>query len=293
MATVTTIVEEPRHQEIRPIPWAPIAWFGILLIAGYWPVLKLLVRQWIDNEDMGHGFFVPAVAGYIAWQNREKWMHLPLKWNPAGLLVILIGTAQLVAATLGVEFFLARTAFLVTLAGILIFAGSWPLFKQMLFPLFLLAFMIPIPEILYNQITFPLQMFASQVAEWGLTMMNIPVLREGNILEIPSQRLSVVEACSGIRSLLSLTFLSLAYGYFFESRTWMRVFIFFVTIPIAIIANATRVTLTGLFSEWDPELAQGIFHTMEGWVIFVIAMAMLYIVHRAASAVAGGNRSGK
>jgi exosortase len=162
----------------------------------------------------------------------------------------------------------------------------------MIFPLFLLCFMIPIPEIIYNQITFPLQMFASQVAEWGLSALGIPVLREGNILEIPSQRLSVVEACSGIRSLLSLTFLSLAYGYFFEARTWMRSLLFFVTIPIAIIANAARVTLTGLFSEWDPQLAQGIFHTMEGWVIFVLAMGMLYATHKIMSATSRGIRRG-
>jgi exosortase len=292
MSTAVTALEESGKGEARAIPWAPVAWFTSLLLAGYWPVLSLLVRQWIDNEDMGHGFFVPAVAGYIAWQNRERWLGLPLKWNWLGLVVILFGTLQLVAATLGVEFFLSRTAFLVTLAGTLLYVGSWPLFKEMIFPLFLLCFMIPIPEIIYNQITFPLQMFASQVAEWGLSALGIPVLREGNILEIPSQRLSVVEACSGIRSLLSLTFLSLAYGYFFEARTWMRSLLFFVTIPIAIIANAARVTLTGLFSEWDPQLAQGIFHTMEGWVIFVLAMGMLYATHKIMSATSRGIRRG-
>lgn len=293
MSTAATVLEESGRAEARKIAWTPVAWFTALLLAGYWPVLTLLVRQWIDNEDMGHGFFVPAVAIYIAWQNREKWIDLPLRRNWLGLVVILLGTMQLVAATLGAEFFLSRTALLITLSGMLLYVGSWPLLKEMLFPIFLLGFMIPIPEIIYNQITFPLQMFASLVAEWGLSVFGIPVLREGNILEIPSQRLSVVEACSGIRSLLSLTFLSLAYGYFFESRTWMRWLLFFVTIPIAIIANAARVTLTGLFSEWDPQLAQGIFHTMEGWVIFVLAMCMLYLTHWIVSAVSKGVRRGQ
>jgi exosortase len=280
MSTAPTALEQSQKTNTPAIPWAALGWFGLLLLVGYWPVLSLLVRQWIDNEDMGHGFFVPAVAAYIAWQEREKWIRLPLKWNWLGLAVIFIGTAQLIVATLGVEYFLSRTALILTLAGVLLFVGSWPLLKQMAFPLFLLGFMIPIPEILYNQITFPLQMFASTVAEWGLSAMGVPVLREGNILEIPSQRLSVVEACSGIRSLLSLTFLSLAYGYFFESRTWVRWYLFFITIPIAIVANASRVTITGLLSEWDPELAKGVFHTMEGWVIFVFAMILLYGAHK-------------
>src|SRR5206468_4497010 len=115
----------------------------------------------------------------------------------------------------------------------------------MAFPLFLLFFMVPIPTAIYNQITFPLQILASRLADGALTVLGVPVLREGNILDLPSQRLSVVEACSGIRSLLSLTFLSLVYGYFFEKRTGVRIALFFATIPIAIVANGSRVTLTG------------------------------------------------
>ena len=185
------------------------------------------------------------------------------------------GTAQLVVATLGAEYFLARTALVISLTGILLFVGSWPLLKQFLFPLAILAFMIPIPAIIYNQITFPLQMFASQVAERALDVLGVPVFREGNILELPSQRLSVVEACSGIRSLLSLSFLSLAYGFFSEKRTWLRWVLFFMTIPIAVATNAGRVTATGLVSEFNPELAKGIFHTMEGLVSWAVAMVLL------------------
>jgi exosortase len=185
----------------------------------------------------------------------------------------------MLAATLGVELFLARTAFLVSLAGVVITLGGLALLKLMAFPLFLLIFMVPIPAIIYNQITFPLQLFASQVAEFVLGLIGIPVLREGNVLELPSQRLSVVEACSGIRSLLSLTFLSLVYGYFFETRTLIRILLFVATIPIAIVANAGRVTITGILSEYKPELAQGFFHSAEGWVIFMIALAMLVGTH--------------
>jgi exosortase len=134
--------------------------------------------------------------------------------------------------------------------------------------------------VIYNQITFPLQIKASEAAELALTVIGIPVLREGNILNLPSQQLNVVEACSGIRSLLTLTFLSLVYGYFFEKRTWVRVVLFFSTIPIAISANAGRVTLTGILSEIKPEYAEGFLHEFSGWVIFMVALAIMIALHQ-------------
>jgi exosortase len=141
--------------------------------------------------------------------------------------------------------------------------------------------MVPIPAVIYTQITFPLQIFASRLADFALTVLGIPVLREGNILELPSGPLSVVEACSGIRSLLSLTFLSLVYGYLFEKQTWRRVVIFLATIPVALIANGGRVTLTGVLSQISPDLAHGFFHESTGMVTFFAAAVMLFVVHQA------------
>jgi exosortase len=140
--------------------------------------------------------------------------------------------------------------------------------------------MVPIPAVVYNQITFPLQLFASDVAARLLELSGIPVLRDGNILELPSQKLNVVEACSGIRSLLTLGFLSLVYGYFFDKRPSVRTILFLSTVPIAIAANAFRVTLTGILSEIDPQLAHGLMHTASGWVIFMVALAILVVWHQ-------------
>ena len=140
--------------------------------------------------------------------------------------------------------------------------------------------MVPIPAVIYNRITFPLQIFASTVAELTLNLIGIPTLREGNVLDLASGPLSVVEACSGIRSLLSLTFLSLVYGYFFDPKSWVRPILLIGVVPIAIIANASRVTITGIISEYDKEMAQGVFHTLEGWVIFMIAFVMLGVLHQ-------------
>ena len=152
--------------------------------------------------------------------------------------------------------------------------------KKLAFPLFLLFFMVPIPSVIYSAATFQAADSGQPARRCALTVLAIPVLREGNVLELPNQRLSVVEACSGIRSLLSLTFLSLVYGYFFERKTWLRVVLFLSTIPIAIVANASRVTMTGIMTQVKADLAEGFFHQAEGWVIFMVALVILIVWHQ-------------
>jgi len=274
---MTPVVETPKKNSL---PWNGIAWFGALLLAVYAPVLKNLIRQWNNDPDMGHGFFVPAVVAYIIWQDRDELSAMKPEPNLWGLLVIAWGAAQLLVATLGTELFTARMSFVVTLVGIIWTLGGTRMLRKLAFPLFLLLFMLPIPAVIYSAATFKLQILASQLADSALTLLSVPVLREGNVLELPNQKLSVVDACSGIRSLLSLTFLSLVYGYFFERKTWVRTVLFFSTIPIAIIANASRVTITGIMTQIKAELAEGFFHEAEGWVIFMVALVILIVWHQ-------------
>jgi exosortase len=260
--------------------YGKLVFFGLLILLCYAPILKALAGDWAANDDMGHGFFVPVVAGYIIWQQKDELKTIPAQTSWWGLPVVLFGAAQSIAATLGVELFLSRTALIVTLVGAVWMLGGTALLKKLAFPLFLLVFMVPIPALIFNSITFPLQILATQLAYGALTLLGIPVLRRGNVLELPSQTLSVVEACSGIRSLLSLTFLALAYGYFFEKRRWLRLVLFLATVPIAILANGGRVTVTGILSQIKPDLAVGFFHESTGWVIFMIALGILVLLHR-------------
>jgi exosortase len=270
----------PETMRKSQLPWGQIAWFGLLIMACYGPVLKALVHQWSTDADMGHGFFVPVIAGYIVWQKRDELLAITPQPNWWGLAVVVLGGIQLIVGTLGVELFLARTSFVIVLIGAVWLLGGNLMLKKLAFPLFLLFFMVPIDAVIYNQITFPLQLLASRLADGALTLIGVPVLREGNILELPNQRLSVVEACSGIRSLLSLSFLSLVYGYFFERKTWIRVVLFFSTVPIAIVANSSRVTITGILTQIKPEAAEGFFHEAEGWVIFMVALGILILLHQ-------------
>lgn len=270
---------------VRPlIPWNVLGWFAGLVTLCYLPVIAQLVAQWNNDDDMGHGFFVPVLAGYIAWQKRDEFLAQPAKPSWMGLALVLYSAVQLCVATLGAELFLARTALVLAIIGAVWFLGGTKRLRVLAFPLFLLFFMIPIPAIIYNQITFPLQLLASRAAEWALMVIGIPVLREGNILELAGEKLSVVDACSGIRSLLSLTFLSLVYGYFFEKKTWLRVLLFVATVPIAIVANASRVTLTGILADIRPEYAHGFLHSASGMVIFMVALAILGVFHQMVNA---------
>ena len=274
---MTPVLKSPPKNKL---PWAGIAWFGLILVACYMPVLQRLIHQWNYDPDMGHGFFVPVIAAFIVWQRRDELAAIKPQPNLWGLLVIAWGGIQLLIATLGAELFTARMSFVVTIIGVVWTLGGTVMLKKLAFPLFLLFFMLPIPSVIYSAATFKLQILASQLADTALTVLSIPVLREGNVLELPNQKLSVVEACSGIRSLLSLTFLSLVYGYFFERKTWMRVVLFVSTIPIAIVANASRVTMTGIMTQVKAELAEGFFHQAEGWVIFMVALAILIVWHQ-------------
>ena len=278
MASALTAAAPQRKQSV--FNWTAVGWFGVLLVVCYASILAALVKNWNDDADMGHGFFVPIIAAYIAWLKRDEIANLPVRPNWWGLAIVIYGAFQMYIATLGAELFLARTSFVISIIGMVLLLGGTQYLRVFAFPLFLLFFMVPIPAIIYNRITFPLQIYASEAADSVLGLLGYAVLREGNILELPSQRLSVVEACSGIRSLLSLSFLALVYGYFFEKKTWVRVALFLSTIPIAMIANAARVTLTGILSEIKPELAEGFFHEFSGWVIFMIALAIMVGLHQ-------------
>lgn len=262
------------------LPWVPIGWFLGLILILFFPVIKTMVWEWALIQDMGHAFFVPLLAGYVVWQDREKIMRQPVKPCWPALILVVWAFAQMLLGILGADFFLARTAFLLAIVGVIWTLAGTAVLRSLAFPLLLLLFMIRIPLFIYQQITFKLQILASQLATAALGLVGIPVLRDGNVLELPTQRLEVVEACSGIRSLLSLSFLSLAYAHLFDRRGWMKPVLFIATVPIAIFANACRITLTGILGGYNKELAEGVYHEFEGWVVFMVALAVLLLVHR-------------
>jgi exosortase len=258
-----------------------------LVAALYGPILTQLVVQWWQDPDYGHGFVVPFFVGYVLYQCRHKLQHVPRGASNLGFPVMLGAIVLLLAGTLGAELFVSRSSLLFLLGGMILFFAGWKMLRAVAFPLAFLVLMIPLPALIYNQVTFPLQLLASRLASNSLELLGIPVLREGNVLVLPNYSLEVVEACSGIRSLMSLIALAVAYGYFVEKRLWARITLVVLMVPIAVASNALRVVGAGVVTySWGPQYAEGFFHFFQGWLIFVSAVACMLLVHSFLSRVA-------
>jgi len=247
----------------------------------YAPILLRLAQQWWHDPNFSHGFLVPLFSVYVFWQNRARLQSLPRAGSSSGLLIVAVALVVLVVGELGAELFLSRVSLLLLLAGLIVFFLGWTQFRAVLFPWAFLFLMLPVPAIVFNQITFPLQLLTSKLAAVVLPWFGVPVLREGNIIHLPAMPLEVADACSGIRSLLSLATLSVIYGYLMESRISIRVVLALASIPIAVAANGLRIVGTGLLVQyWDPDRAEGFFHTFSGWLIFVVSLVMLFLLHQ-------------
>lgn len=257
--------------------WLWSAVLVLLVLALYAPIIKDLITQWWTDGDYSHGFFVPFFSGYALWRVRERWVRTEIKPNNIGFVVMLGAIGLLLLGSLGAEFFTSRFSLLVLLAGMIIFMTGWKMLRAVSFPLAYLMWMIPIPVIIYNQITFPLQIIASRLATAGLELANVPVLRDGNILVMADYSLEVVEACSGIRSLLTLMALAVAYGYLVSPLRWVKYVLAILMIPIAIGTNAFRIMVAGILAHrFGPATAEGFLHEFSGWAIFIVALLLMF-----------------
>lgn len=260
---------------------AALAAVGAAAVIVYGPVLSSLVRQWASDENYSHGFIVIPFAVYFAWRDRRRLAALPVRPAAAGLLLAIGALVLLVAGQLGAELFLTRVSLIGVTAGTILFLYGRAHLRALAFSLGLLFLMVPLPAVVFNQIAFPLQLLASRVGESVLSAAGIPVLREGNVLILPTTTLEVAQACSGIRSLVSLLTLAVLLGKLSEPRRWARVALAVLAVPIAIAANAARVAGTGLAADWiGPRAADGFFHEFSGWVVFVMAFSLLALAQR-------------
>jgi exosortase len=263
---------------------------GFTLMYGH--VWVKLVHDWWTDDNYSHGFLIVPIALYLAWERRRLVAAAPNKPALAGLVIVLVSIGTLLAGILGAELFLTRISILGTVTGSVLFLFGWQRLRVLAFPLAFLLLMIPLPAIIFNQIAFPLQLLASRVGEAAMMSVDIPVLREGNVLILANTSLEVAEACSGIRSLVSLLTLGIMFGYFTDRRSWVRVLIALSTIPIAIVANGARVAGTGMAAHrFGPEAAQGFLHEFSGWAVFMVAFLMMMALQRVVVRLAPPQRS--
>jgi len=260
--------------------WVQAGLLFVLTGVLYYRIVPDLIAEWWTNPNYSHGFLVPFFSAFVVWQNRKLLSSIPIEPSWLGLAAVAGSLGILVVGQLGAEFFLTRTSLIFLIAGLLIYFLGWRHFKASFFPWIFLFFMIPIPVIIFNQLAFPLQFMAARIASDILSLIGIPVLRDGNIIQLPVMSLEVAEACSGIRSLMSLGALAVIYGYFLETRKLPRILLALAAVPIAVISNAFRIVGTGLMgSYWSPDKAEGFFHEFSGWVIFVISLGLLLLAH--------------
>jgi exosortase len=279
--------------------WRVLAVSAAIVFA-YATVLNRLGQHWWIDENYSHGLLIPLIIGYILWSQRDSFRKQPVQ--PSfflGTTLVLLGLLGLWAGTAGAELYIQRLSFIVVLVGTIIYFWGFRFIRLTAVSFGLLLLAIPIPAIIFNKIAFPLQIFASKCAVWSMRVLDIPVLRQGNVIELiplgggEIKKLEVVEACSGIRSLMTLTTLAVVFAYFTHPTGssssggrlgWIKSYAFwrsglliFAALPIAIITNAGRVSGTGVLAHYyGTQVADGFFHTFSGWVIYIAAFVMLF-----------------
>ncbi len=262
---------------LAPLPL--VAWLYASIIFG-------LFLQWNRDPTFIHGIFVPFFALFVLQQDRKKLKAIESAPSWAGLPLIAVGLIVLVWGVLGVELFASRVSLLILIAGLITLFRGWTFFRAVLFPWAALILMIPIPNKIANQIAFPLQLLAAKLATALLVLVGVPALRQGNVIELSSMSLQVAEACSGILSFWSLVTLAIIYGYLMDARTWVRVVLACLAVPVIVVANSFRIIGTGLLMQYsDMDKAEWFYRALGGWPAFVLALIILFAVHRVISVI--------
>src|SRR5437764_325386 len=298
---------------IRRKIYQPLA-IALALGFVYFMVLVKLGSDWWYDENYSHGLLIPFVIAFIMWQERSRFANVsaqPAAW--LGAVGVAISTLMLWAGTAGAELFVQRFSLVLMLASVVVYFFGVRLMRFVAVPLFLLFLAIPIPQIVFNKIAFPLQLFASRCAVAAMSFFSIPVLRQGNVIELmplgatEPKKLAVVEACSGIRSLMTLVTLAVIYAYFTTPGGYARlrragretsayrsfaiirpILLVLSAVPIAILTNALRVSGTGVLAHYyGTRVADGFFHSFSGWVVYIAAALLLFATGFALDRIGG------
>ncbi len=263
--------------KVKNRTWLPIILLVAAFVILFFPAIRELFIDWSIDPNYQHGFLIPIVSAYLIWQKREKLRQLTFR--PAfakGFIALLLSMLLFIVGTAGAEWFLSRIAMLICLVGLVIYFGGTALFRQLWFPLLFLGFMIPLPYVIYYRLTFPLQQLASFSAFQAMQVIGIPGLREGNILHFAGYSLEVVEACSGLRSMMVLMALAALVAYLAPLSNPLRWLLFASAVPIAIVANVWRlmsIAALGIF--WSAEAAAGFMHEGSGIFVFLCGLFLL------------------
>jgi len=251
-----------------------------LLAGAFWPILAGIYGSWFDERSyMEHGILVVPAAAYMAWAKRDKLAAVVPQPSLWGLGLLAWGALQAMLGVLGQWVWVSRTAFLVSFVGCIALVYGFRMIRELVYPLCTLILMIAPPDFVFQALTLRLQLLASRLGSDALEALGYSVLREGNIIEMVGIKLSVEEACSGIRSLVAILFMCVLYNYFFVEKKSMRIWILACAIPIAILGNAIRIVATGIAGQYNHAWVSGATHEAFGYVSVLVAALGCIGVH--------------
>ncbi len=253
-----------------------VIFFMTAFVFLYWDTIYNVVMQWYNDENYSHGFLIPFVSGYLLWQRKDDLKDVVLKPSNIGIFIVLSGLCLFLIGKLSSELFTMRSSMLIVLAGIILYTSGFKFFKEISFPFFYLIFMIPLPYLIYDTVAFPLKLFVTGFSVEFLSSIGVLVVREGNIIHLADTTLEVADACSGIRSIISLLAMSTALSYLTQSGWIRKLILSILAVPIAIFVNSVRVIVTGILAEiYGSKVAEGFFHEFAGLLIFGVAIILL------------------
>lgn len=274
---------------VDPVRRWPCVVFVIGLLGLYGPTLVGLASDWITDDNYAHGILVPPFVAWLVWQRRDRLRDLPVRPSAFGAWMVAAGLLLYLLGQTAFEFFLTRVSLLVVMAGALVYLFGWRHLRACAFPFVLVALAIPLPALIFNEIALPLQLVASRLGVGLLDLAQVPAIREGNVIYLPQATLEVAEACSGVRSLMSLGTLALVYGYLARPSLAARSLVLISVLPAVIVANGLRVAASGLVAHrFGADAALGPLHAVAGWIFFGTALLLIAAVDRASSAWPGG-----
>ncbi len=266
-----------KYAYLADFPKINLLFLLLALGAAYATIVPGMISDWYNDENYSHGFLVPVISAYFLSQNWSELKKTPLRPSNIGLLVIVGSLLLLMLGFIGTEYFTMRASLVFLLAGIVLYWFGWGVLRLSALPIAFLIFMVPLPYIVYDSIAFPLKLLVTQASVAVLKMLSVPVVSEGNIIMFPQTVLEVADACSGLRSLMSLVTLAVAVAFMMHKSVLNRTILILSAVPVAILTNMFRVIVTGfLASHYGAAAAEGFFHEFAGMAVFILAMVILF-----------------
>lgn len=262
-----------RHSSIPTLIAAAVAALSLWL---FWDGLAVMGASWITRPEYSYAALIPPIAVFLIWQRKDRLEQIPFEGSIWGVILVLLGGALLVVGQMATIYTVVQYAYVVTLYGLVLSYTGARAFRLIAVPLLILAFMIPLPEFFYYNLSAKLQLLSSELGVWFMRLFGISVFLEGNVIDLGTYQLQVAEACSGLRYLFPLMTLGFLMAYFYKGALWKRVFVFLSSIPITIVMNSARIGTIGLMVDrWGNRMAEGFLHEFQGWMVFMLSVVIL------------------